>query len=59
MNKDLTRGIIYLFLACFFYFLKVLLENNYSTRKKKYDSPSKSFLERIKYKNYRHAAKSK
>lgn len=55
--NNLLRSILYLSLAANCYFLKILLVG--SSKPKKYDSHSKSFLERIKYKNYRHAVKSK
>ena len=52
--NTLLRSILCFSLAANCYFLKRLLENT-----SKYNSNSKSFLERIQYKNFRHASKAK
>lgn len=55
--STLLRSILCFSLAANCYFLKRLLDD--SSKTKKYDSNSKSFSERINYKNFRHAAKTK
>lgn len=55
--NTLLRIALYLSIAANCYFLKRLLED--SSKPKKYDSNSKSFLERMQYKNFRHASKAK
>lgn len=55
--NTLLRSILCFSLAANCYFLKRLLEG--SSKPKKYDSNSKPFLERIQYKNFRHASKAK
>lgn len=55
--NNLLRIALYLSIAANCYFLKRLLEDSY--KPKKYDINSKSFLERMQYKNFRHASKAK
>lgn len=55
--NTLLRIALYLSIAANCYFLKRLLEDSY--KQKKYDSNSKMFLERMQYKNFRHASKAK
>lgn len=55
--NTLLRIALYLSIAANCYFLKRLLEDSY--KPKKYDSNSKPFLERILYKDFRHASKAK
>lgn len=55
--NTLLRIALYLSIAANCYFLKKLLEDSY--KPKKYDSDSKTFLERMQYKNFRHASKAK
>lgn len=55
--NNLLRSILYLSLAANCYFLKKLLVD--SSKPKKYDNTSKSFSERMQYKNFRHATKTK
>lgn len=55
--STLLRSIFCFSLAANCYFLKRLLDD--SSKTKKYDSNSKSFSERINYKSFRHAAKTK
>lgn len=55
--NTLLRIVLYLSIAANCYFLKKLLEDSY--KQKKYDSNSKTFLERMQYKSFRHASKAK
>lgn len=55
--NTLLRIALYLSIAANCYFLKRLLEDSY--KQKKYDGNSKAFLERMQYKNFRHASKAK
>ena len=55
--NTLLRIALYLSIAANCYFLKRLLEG--PSKPKKYDSNSKTFLERMQYKNFRHTSKAK